>query len=138
MTLNIPRVRTRQDLRDFPAGNESFDLKPVSRCEAYHFIKAIYQQFDSPHLGKADKGSKACLAKVTPHYSFRFKPFTAVDVASRYLVGKLYARAIQVNGGSECCAEFEAACQQRQLPLIVLPPYSPKLNTRVEYVHGTC
>ena len=46
--------------------------------------------------------------------------------------------AIQVDGGGEFCAEFEAACQARQIPLIVLPPYSPKLNTRVEYVHGTC
>lgn len=97
---------------------------------------------------------------VRPHYGFRFKQFTAVDVASRYLVGELYSRAtascaarfldqvlsrlpfplraIQVDGGGEFCAEFEAACQQRQIPLIVLPPYSPKLNTRVEYVHGTC
>ena len=44
MTLNTPRVRTLQDRRDFPAGREAFDLKPVSRCEAYHFIEAIYQQ----------------------------------------------------------------------------------------------
>ena len=66
MTLNTPRVRTLQDLRDFTAGSESFDLKPVSRCEAYHFIETLYQQFDYPHLGKADKGLlKACLAKVT-------------------------------------------------------------------------
>ena len=97
---------------------------------------------------------------VKPHYGFRFKQFTAVDVACRYLVGELYSRAtatcaalfldqvlarmpfpvraIQVDGGSEFCAEFEQACQTRGLPLIVLPPYSPKLNTRVEYVHGTC
>lgn len=97
---------------------------------------------------------------VTPYYGFRFKQFTAVDVASRYLVGALYSRAtarcaagfldqvlsrlpfrvraVQVDGGSEFCAEFEQACQERAIPLIVLPPYSPKLNTRVEYVHGTC
>ena len=47
-------------------------------------------------------------------------------------------RGIQVDGGGEFCAEFEQACQQRKIPLIVLPPYSPKMNTRVEYVHGTC
>lgn len=97
---------------------------------------------------------------VTPHYGFRFKQFTAVDVASRYLVGALYARAtatcaarfldqvlarmpfpvraVQVDGGGEFCAEFERACQERSLPLIVLPPRSPKMNSRVEYVHGTC
>lgn len=97
---------------------------------------------------------------VTPHYGFRFKQFTAVDVASRHLVGALYARAtatcaarflgqvlarmpfpvraIQVDGGSEFHAEFEQACQARAIPLIVLPPRSPKMNSRVEYVHGTC
>ena len=42
------------------------------------------------------------------------------------------------DGGSEFCAEFEQACRERQIPLIVLPPYSLKLNSRVEYVHGTC
>jgi hypothetical protein len=30
--------------------------------------------------------------------------------------------------GSEFAAEFELACQQKQLPLFVLPPKSPKLN----------
>ena len=47
-------------------------------------------------------------------------------------------QAIQVDGGGEFCAEFEQACQKRQIPLIVLPPQSPKMNSRVEYVHGTC
>ena len=40
--------------------------------------------------------------------------------------------ALQVNGGSEFAAEFETACQQRGLPLFVLPPRSPKLNGQVE------
>ncbi len=34
-------------------------------------------------------------------------------------------------------AEFEQACQQRQLPLSVLPPRSPKLNGHVERAHCT-
>jgi len=41
-------------------------------------------------------------------------------------------RAIQVDGGSEFRAEFEAACQAKGLLLFVLPPRSPKLNGRVE------
>ena len=66
MTLTTPRVRTLQDLRDFTAGNDSFDLEPVSRCDAYRFIEATYKQFDYPHLGKADKGAlKAYLGKAT-------------------------------------------------------------------------
>ena len=40
--------------------------------------------------------------------------------------------ALQVDGGSEFAAEFEQACQQRGLPLFVLPPRSPKLNGHVE------
>ena len=66
MKLTTPRVRTLQDLRDFTAGNDAFDLEPVSRCDAYRFIEATCKQFDYPHLGKADKGAlKAYLGKAT-------------------------------------------------------------------------
>lgn len=44
---------------------------------------------------------------------------------------------MQVDGGSEFAAEFEEACQQKQLPLFVLPPKSPKLNAHVERSHRT-
>src|SRR5208282_905688 len=33
-----------------------------------------------------------------------------------------FPSAVQVDGGSEFAAEFEQACQQRGLPLFVLPP----------------
>jgi transposase InsO family protein len=46
-------------------------------------------------------------------------------------------KALQVDGGSEFAAEFEEACQQKQLPLFVLPPKSPKLNAHVERSHRT-
>src|SRR6266852_5284413 len=46
-------------------------------------------------------------------------------------------KALQVDGGSEFAAEFEQACQQKQLPLFVLPPKSPKLNAHVERSHRT-
>ena len=66
LNLNTLRVRTLQDLRDFTAGNDSFDLEPVSRGDAYRFIEATYQQFDYPRLGKLDKGLlKAYLEKAT-------------------------------------------------------------------------
>ncbi len=66
LKLNTLRVRTLQDLRDFTAGNDSFDLEPVSRCDAYRFIEATCKQFGYPHLGKADKGAlKAYLGKAT-------------------------------------------------------------------------
>jgi putative transposase len=83
-----------------------------------------------------------------------FKHFTARDVVSRWDVLGVYTRAtantaaqfldtlqartpfplkgIQVDGGSEFKAEFEALCEVRGLRLFVLPPRSPKLNGCVE------
>ena len=42
-----------------------------------------------------------------------------------------------MDGGSEFAAEFELACQQREVPLFVLSPRSPKLNGHVERAHRT-
>jgi transposase InsO family protein len=87
------------------------------------------------------------------------KQFTARDVVSRWDVIEAHrratsqaaarfldtllrrmpfpVRALQVDGGSEFAAAFEAACQQRQVRLFVLPPRSPKLNGRVERAQRT-
>ena len=46
-------------------------------------------------------------------------------------------RAIQVDGGSEFRAEFEAACRDADITLYVLPPRSPKLNGCVERFNRT-
>jgi hypothetical protein len=46
-------------------------------------------------------------------------------------------RALQVDGGSEFYAEFEAACLHKGLPLFVLPLKSPKLNAHVERANRT-
>lgn len=82
------------------------------------------------------------------------KHFTGRDIVSRWDVLGIYGRAtantaaqyldelvsrapftiraIQVDGGSEFKAEFEAACQERGIQLFILPPSSPKLNGCVE------
>ncbi len=39
---------------------------------------------------------------------------------------------VQVDGGSEFMAEFEDACAQLNIPLIVLPPKKPEYNGGVE------
>ena len=87
------------------------------------------------------------------------KHFSARDVVSRWDVVEVHHRAtslaathfldtllermpfhvkaVQVDGGSEFAAEFEEACQQKHLPLFVLPPKSPKLNAHVERSHRT-
>jgi transposase len=88
-----------------------------------------------------------------------YKHFSARDYVSRWDVLGVYGRAtaitardflqdlltrapfevraIQVDGGSEFKAEFEAACQDQGLLLFVLPPRSPKLNGRVERAQRT-
>ena len=82
------------------------------------------------------------------------KHCTARDVVSRWDVLSAHTRAtaamaakfldglqqrlplpfkvIQVDGGSEFQADFEAACRQQGIKLFVLPPRSPKLNGHVE------
>ena len=94
-----------------------------------------------------------------PEPGIERRQFTAIDVVSRYAVlgvrstatattaqaflAELEARmpcslqGIQVDGGSEFMAGFEAACQARGIALYVLPPRSPKLNGRVERLNGT-
>ena len=88
-----------------------------------------------------------------------FKHFAARDYASRWDVLDVHrnatafnatafldvvlarmpfpVRAIQVDGGSEFKAEFEAACEAKGVLLFVLPPRSPKLNGRVERSNRT-
>lgn len=96
---------------------------------------------------------------LTPLPGVERRHFSAVDVVSRWSVAGVRAsatagtardflaelearlpfpvRAIQVDGGSEFMAEFEAACAARQIALFVLPPRSPKLNGHVERVNRT-
>jgi transposase InsO family protein len=82
------------------------------------------------------------------------KHFTGYDPVAKWTVAKAFDRAtatsaarfldkllsdmpfkvkgIQVDGGSEFMAEFEAACERRQIKLYVLPPKSPEINGAVE------
>jgi putative transposase len=86
------------------------------------------------------------------------KHFTAYDPIAKWTVGKAFNRAtaqaaasfldkitadmpfpvkaIQVDGGSEFMAEFEAACQAKGIALYVLPPRSPQMNGAVERCNG--
>jgi transposase InsO family protein len=97
--------------------------------------------------------------EIRPQRGVVLKHFSARDMVSRWDVVEVHERAtslaaahfldslvnrmpfpiaaLQVDGGSEFAAEFELACQQRGLPLFVLPPRSPKLNGQVERSHRT-
>jgi transposase InsO family protein len=46
-------------------------------------------------------------------------------------------KSVQVDGGSEFRAEFEEICGKLGIPLIVLPPASPKYNGGVERSNRT-
>lgn len=62
----------------------------------------------------------------------------AADFLEQLLVRMPFpVAAIQVDGGSEFKAVFEAACQAARLPLWVLPPKCPKLNGGAERSHRT-
>lgn len=98
-------------------------------------------------------------ADVRPMTGVIWKHFSARDFVSRWDVLDVHGRAtartaagfldvlqqrmpfpvkaIQVDGGSEFKAEFEAACETKGLLLFVLPPRSPKLNGRVERAQRT-
>lgn len=86
------------------------------------------------------------------------KHFTAYCPAAKWTVAKAFRRAtakaaslfldkvladmpfpveaIQVDGGSEFKAEFEAACQTKGIRLYELPPKRPQLNGAVERCNG--
>ena len=46
-------------------------------------------------------------------------------------------KSIQVDGGSEFRKYFEEVCKELNIPLFVLPPYSPKYNGRIERSNRT-
>lgn len=84
--------------------------------------------------------------------------FTGYCPVAKWTVGKAYNRAtaasatlfldklkadlpfklegIQVDGGSEFMADFEAACEAKKIKLYVLPPRMPQLNGGVERCNG--
>lgn len=96
---------------------------------------------------------------VRPVAGKTFKHLSLIDVTSRYAAAEVGSgaaaatiaahldrmrqrlpfaiKAIQVDGGSEFKADFEAYCQKHNLALFVLPPRSPKLNGCVERLQRT-
>ena len=81
-----------------------------------------------------DSISRLCLAEVY----YRATAFNAHRFLADMIERSPFAiRAIQVDGGSEFCGEFEEACREFDITLYVLPPRSPKLNGRVERLNGT-
>jgi len=96
---------------------------------------------------------------IRPVPGFVRKQFTARDIISKWDTLRVYGSAtarlaaaflddlissspfpikgIQIDGGSEFKGAFEEACKQKNIPLYVLPPRSPKLNGCVERSNRT-
>ncbi len=92
-------------------------------------------------------------------YGTAFKHFQAWDRRSKFVAANVFSNAnsrsakrfleeflksapfpihsIQVDGGSEFMADFEQACADLQIPLIVLPPSKPQYNGGVERTNRT-
>ena len=71
----------------------------------------------------------------TPRHRAKVFPTAAAHTAKAFLdetAERLDIRAAQLDGGAESVAEFEAGCESRGVPLLVLPPRSPELNGIVE------
>jgi transposase InsO family protein len=94
---------------------------------------------------------------ISPAPGQSHKHFTAYNPVAKWTVAGVASRAtanlasnfdkliadmpfkvtgIQVDGGSEFMADFERACQDKDLRLYVLPPKRPQLNGAVERCNG--
>ena len=131
-------------------------VRPGRRCGTRPY--GIRKPRDYPVVAPGDL-VQVDTVDVRPRPGVILKHFTAADVVSRWSVAEVAStataslavrildalaerlpypvQAIQVDGGSEFMAEFEAACQTRGLRLFVLPPRSPKLNGCVERTNRT-
>lgn len=79
------------------------------------------------------------MQKISQQHSRVFAGITA-NTARQFLrevLEMMDVGAVQVDGGSEFMAEFEAECKAMGIGLIVLPPASPTLNGIVEWANRT-
>jgi transposase InsO family protein len=148
----LRKLKQTGKLREAPRGDPWLPRKPFRRLYGTRKPKgwAIRAPGDLVQVDTAD---------IRPLPGVAFKHFTARDMFTRWDVVEVYSRAtakaaagfldtllsrmpfpvkaIQVDGGSEFMAQFETACQQREIKLFVLPPRSPKVNGQVERAHRT-
>jgi transposase InsO family protein len=151
----VGRILTDLRRRGVLVEPKSARLRPQSRHARPY---AVRKPQDYPLIAPGDLVQVDTM-HLTPLPGVERRHFTAVDVVSRWSVTGVRAtatagtardfltdlgerlpfplRAIQVDGGSEFMAEFEAACAEQEIALFVLPPRSPKLNGHVERANRT-
>ena len=131
---NGPRAvrRLRPHARRLPKGR-----KPTSPGE----IVQLDTLTVSPHPGRPAIKQFTAHAPVAKWTCVQAWRRATAHNAKRFL-DKLQAdmpfpiEAIQIDGGSEFKADFEAECQRRGIDLFELPSRSPKLNGHVERNNG--
>jgi len=104
-----------------------------------------YKQYDTMVLGERVQVDHMTVTK----NGIVVKHFQAWEGISKYMHAAVYSNAkrflldlvknapfkilsIQVDGGSEFMKEFEEACAELKIPLMVLPPSKPQYNGGVE------
>lgn len=86
------------------------------------------------HFQAWDPVTKTIIARITSN---------ATSAAAAQFLKKLQdqlpfrIQSIQVDGGSEFMRDFEKACQEKKIPLFVLPPKRPQWNGGVERANRT-
>jgi putative transposase len=136
-TLNDPCIVSRPQIRPY-ATRKPRDYLPVAPGDLVQ-VDSADVRFDGTaqvykHFSARDWVSRWDVLGV---YG-RATAVTATSFLDELLArAPFVVRAIQVDGGSEFKAEFEAACEAKGLRLFVLPPRSPKLNGRVERAQRT-
>lgn len=100
---------------------DTLDIRPLSTLVWKQFTaRDVVSRWDVVELGR--RATAAAAAEVLDRLAERM-PFGI--------------RAISIDNGSEFMAEFEAACEARDIRLFVLPPRSPKLHGAVERANRT-
>lgn len=100
---------------------DTLDIRPLSTLVWKQFTaRDVVSRWDTVELGR--RATAAAAAEVLDRLAERM-PFPV--------------RAISIDNGSEFMAEFEAACEARDIRLFVLPPRSPKLHGAVERANRT-
>ena len=140
-------------------------IQPCSFCRGH--IRARQRRSFDGHAQRLRRGQRATQAGELvqiDHMALSrdgrsLKEFKAVSPIGKQMVARVYScatarnatrflldlistlpfplRSVQVDGGSEFRADFEQACDKLNIPLFVLPPKRPQLNSCVERANDT-
>jgi transposase InsO family protein len=105
------------------------DLVELDTLDIRPFPAKVWKQFTA-----RDRFSRWDVVELRRNATARTAAGVLDDLAARM---PFPVRAISVDNGSEFMAEFEAACAERGIALLTLPPRSPKLHGTVERANRT-